>query len=73
MNTQALPFARAIGRRLAAAFERQRRAFRARHELSVLDGAALRDLGLSASEFDSYLAEASGDARRTRRRLAPQR
>lgn len=36
-----------------------------------LDADALRDLGLDRSELASYLAEASGRAPATRRRLAP--
>jgi uncharacterized protein YjiS (DUF1127 family) len=54
---------------LAAAIESQRqRQFWA--ELHLLDGAALRDLGLDRSELDSFAAEAARTAARTRRRLA---
>jgi len=56
-------------RRLAAAIERVRRDLRERRELEMLDGNALRDLGLHRSEYGSYLAEASGAANPTRRRI----
>jgi hypothetical protein len=38
----------------------------ARRDFEKLDPAALRDLGLSASEFDSFWAESRGSAERTR-------
>jgi uncharacterized protein YjiS (DUF1127 family) len=43
----------------------------ARREFQRLDPAALRDLGISPSEFDSYWAESHGLAERTRRRVEP--
>ena len=39
--------------------------------LERLDDEALRDLGMSRSEIDSFAAEADGRAQRTRRRVAP--
>jgi hypothetical protein len=41
----------------------------ARCEAERLDAAALRDLGVDSSELPSYLAEAGGEAERTRRRV----
>ena len=41
----------------------------ARCEVERLDAATLRDLGVDSSELPSYLAEASGEAERTRRRV----
>ncbi|AMO24370.1 hypothetical protein GCM10027034_13940 [Ramlibacter solisilvae] len=41
----------------------------ARREFQRLDAAALRDLGISPSEFDSYWAEHHGLADCTRRRI----
>jgi uncharacterized protein YjiS (DUF1127 family) len=41
----------------------------ARCEVERLDATALRDLGLDSSELPSYLAEATGEAERTRRRV----
>jgi uncharacterized protein YjiS (DUF1127 family) len=55
----------ALVARFQAARERARRR-RATHELSDF---VLRDIGLSRSELDSYLAEAEGDAPLTRLRL----
>lgn len=43
----------------------------ARREFQRLDDAALRDLGISRSEFDSYWAESLGQAERSRRRVMP--
>ena len=40
----------------------------ARREFQRLDANALRDLGISPSEFDSYWAESHGLVERTRRR-----
>jgi len=55
---------------LAAAVDRPLQRQRLRRERDELDGAALRDLGLSRSELDSFDAEAFGTAPRTRRRCA---
>ena len=55
-----------VWHRLAAAARRPLR----RCQAEALDGAALRDLGLSRSELGSFEAEASGIAAHTRRRLA---
>jgi uncharacterized protein YjiS (DUF1127 family) len=52
----------------AAARLRQRR--RARRQLQLLDGHALRDLGIDRSEWSSYEAEAAGLAAPTRRRIS---
>ena len=41
----------------------------ARRQFQHLDAGALRDLGISPSEFDSYWAESQGIAERTRRRV----
>ena len=46
-----------------------RRAARTRHELEQLDEHALRDLGLTRGELDSYAAEARGAVARSRRRV----
>jgi uncharacterized protein YjiS (DUF1127 family) len=54
---------------LRIAYAEQRRAARARAELAQLDARALRDLGLTRSEIDSLMAEASGAAARTRLRV----
>jgi len=51
------------------AVRRWRRELQARRELEQLDASALRDLGLHRSEYLSYLAEASGAADQTRRRV----
>jgi len=56
--------------RLAAAVVRPLRRQRLRREHEWLDGAALRDLGLSRSELSSFHAEAAGSAFRTRRRVS---
>src|SRR5687768_15626087 len=42
---------------------------RARREFEQLDGNALRDLGMSHSEFDSYWAETHGLVEQTRVRV----
>ena len=55
---------------LAEAVARWRLEPRQRGELELLDASALRDLGLHRSEYRSYLAESSGTAESTRRRLA---
>ena len=41
----------------------------ARRSFDRLDAVALRDLGMSASEFDSYWAESEGIAEHTRLRV----
>jgi uncharacterized protein YjiS (DUF1127 family) len=55
----------AIIQRVAA----RRRHAAARREFQRLDDNALRDLGISRSEFDSYWAESLGQAERSRRRV----
>ena len=60
-------------RRLKVAVAERRARARAREELDMLDAHALRDLGLSRSEFDSYLAEAWHEAEATRVRSGVQR
>ena len=45
----------------------------ARREFERLDPLAVRDLGMSASEFDSYWAESEGCAETTRIRIARER
>ena len=45
------------------------RAARARQELDQLDEHALRDLGLTRGELDSFAAEARGAVARSRRRV----
>jgi uncharacterized protein YjiS (DUF1127 family) len=60
-------------RRLKAAYAERRARARARDELDTLDAHALRDLGLSRSEFDSYLAEAWHEVEATRVRSGAQR
>jgi uncharacterized protein YjiS (DUF1127 family) len=57
---------RALGGALRAAI----RYTAAHREFQHLDDHTLRDLGLSPSEFESYWAEAQGEAERTRLRLA---
>jgi len=54
---------------LRIAYAERRRAARARAELAQLDAEALRDLGLTYGEIDSYVAEAQGAATRTRLRV----
>jgi uncharacterized protein YjiS (DUF1127 family) len=56
---------RRMGSQLAAAW----RYAAARREFERLDAAALRDLGLGPSEFESCWAEAHGAAERSRRRV----
>ena len=41
----------------------------ARREFNRLDASALRDLGMTRSEFDSYWAESHGEAEQTRVRV----
>ncbi|CAA9429915.1 MAG: hypothetical protein AVDCRST_MAG51-2579 [uncultured Ramlibacter sp.] len=60
---------------LAAAVRRARRSLAAarhladsRRRFDALDDAALRDLGMARSEFDSYWVEATGAVPRTRLR-----
>ena len=60
-------------RRLKVAVAERRARARAREELDMLDAHALRDLGLSRSEFDSYLAEAWHEAEATRVRSGVKR
>ena len=60
-------------RRLKDAYAARRARARAREELDMLDAHALRDLGLSRSEFDSYLAEAWNEVEATRVRSGAQR
>ena len=54
-----------LSRRLADAWRRDA----ARREFERLDAGTLRDLGISASEFDSYWAETHGLVEATRRRV----
>lgn len=65
--------ARAGLRSLRHAWLARRRRSAARREFARLDGAALRDLALGASEFDSCWAESTGSAPATRRRIADSR
>ena len=76
MNTLSLPTSPSwsLGlRRLLAAWRRHWQERRERAEFQQLDAAALRDLGLDRSEYDSCHREAEGEAPRTRRRLARRR
>ena len=41
----------------------------ARREFNRLDASTLRDLGMTRGEFDSYWAEAHGQAQQTRQRV----
>lgn len=61
---------RAAWRGITDAFAHGRRAQRQRREVEWLDERTLRDLGLDRSECTSYLAESSGMAAPTRRRVA---
>ena len=54
---------------LRIAYAERRRAARARDELARLDPEAMRDLGLTYGEIDSYIAEAQGAVARTRLRV----
>jgi uncharacterized protein YjiS (DUF1127 family) len=54
---------------LRIAHAERRRKARAREELGQLDDHALRDLGLTRAELDSYAAEARGAVARSRRRV----
>jgi uncharacterized protein YjiS (DUF1127 family) len=54
---------------LRIAHAERRRKARARQELDQLDEHALRDLGLTRGELDSYAAEARGAVARSRRRV----
>jgi uncharacterized protein YjiS (DUF1127 family) len=54
---------------LRIAYAEQRRAARTRAELARLDPEAMRDLGMTYSEIDSYIAEANGAVGRTRLRV----
>ena len=54
---------------LRIAYAERRRAARARDELARLDPEAMRDLGLTYGEIDSYVAEAQGAVARTRLRV----
>lgn len=47
----------------------RRRRIAARREFEQLDAAGLRDLALTASEFESFWAECTGSAPATRRRV----
>jgi len=51
------------------AYAEKRRAERTRAELAGLDPEAMRDLGMTYGEIDSYIAEARGAAARTRLRV----
>ena len=57
-------------RRWLQALREQRRRVRERDALAQLDRQTLRDLGIGAGELASIQAEASGEAQRTRLRLA---
>ncbi|MBC5767291.1 hypothetical protein [Ramlibacter albus] len=50
-------------------WKQRRRLAAARREFARLGPAALRDLAMSGCEFESYWAEANGQAQRTRRRV----
>ena len=54
---------------LRIAHAERRRAARTRAELARLDPEAMRDLGLTYGEIDSYVAEAQGAVARTRLRV----
>jgi uncharacterized protein YjiS (DUF1127 family) len=54
---------------LRIAYAERRRAARTRAELARLDPEAMRDLGLTYGEIDSYVAEAQGAVARTRLRV----
>ena len=54
---------------LRIAYAERRRVARARDELARLDPEAMRDLGLTYGEIDSYVAEAQGAVARTRLRV----
>jgi uncharacterized protein YjiS (DUF1127 family) len=54
---------------LRIAYAEKRRAARTRAELARLDPEAMRDLGISYGEIDSYVAEAQGTVARTRLRV----
>ena len=65
-------FAAGLRAAVRAMFHRAAGAWRhaaARREFHRLDDNALRDLGISRSEFDSYWAESHGLAERSRRRV----
>ena len=65
-------FADSLRGALKAALRRAAAASRyaaARRDFNRLDDAALRDLGISRDEFDSYWAESLGRADQTRRRV----
>ena len=55
---------------LVKAIKRWQRDLQERRVLELLDGNALRDLGLHRSEYASYRAEATGAADQSRRRVA---
>jgi|KBSSwiStaDraftv2_1062776.scaffolds.fasta_scaffold414630_2 uncharacterized protein YjiS (DUF1127 family) len=54
---------------LRIAHAERRRTARARQDLGQLDEHALRDLGLTRGELDSYAAEARGAVAKSRRRV----
>lgn len=56
---------------LAGTVAAWRQRARLRRDLASLDDRTLRDLGFDRSEWQSALAESSGDAEATRRRIAP--
>lgn len=58
---------------LQTAWLAHRRRAAARREFEQLDAGGLRDLGVQASEFESYWAESTGSAPPTRRRIARSR
>lgn len=60
-----------VWRALADAIAARRQQALQREEWVALDDRSLRDLGLHRSEWQSVLAECSGDAEVTRRRVAP--
>jgi len=57
---------------VAARWAERRRAARSRAEFNRLDSHALRDLGISRGDYDTYLAEARSAGRPTLRRTRVQ-
>ena len=62
----------AAAKGLYAAYRRRRAAAELHGELRELDDHALRDLGFDRSELSSIVAEATGEAERTRARVRAQ-